>query len=53
MWKAAVFTGYVFDELKERDILRFEGPLGNFFIRNDDTQRPMIMMGGRAPDSRR
>jgi len=40
------FTGYVFDELKERDILRFEGPLGNFFIRNDDTQRPMIMMGG-------
>jgi CDP-4-dehydro-6-deoxyglucose reductase len=40
------FTGYVFDELKERDILRFEGPLGNFFIRNDDTERPMIMMGG-------
>ncbi len=40
------FTGYVFDELKERDILRFEGPLGNFFVRNDRTERPIIMMGG-------
>ena len=40
------FTGYVFEELKERDILRFEGPLGNFFIRNDQPDRPMIMMGG-------
>ncbi len=40
------FTGYVFDELEERDILRFEGPLGNFFVRNDNTERPMIMMGG-------
>ena len=40
------FTGYVFDELKEKDILRFEGPLGNFFVRNDDTKRPMIMLGG-------
>jgi len=40
------FTGYVYDELKEGDILRFEGPLGNFFVRNDDTKRPMIMMGG-------
>lgn len=40
------FTGYVFDDLQERDILRFEGPLGNFFIRNDKTERPLIMMGG-------
>jgi CDP-4-dehydro-6-deoxyglucose reductase len=40
------FTGYVFDELKERDILRLEGPLGNFFVRNDEPQRPIIMMGG-------
>jgi CDP-4-dehydro-6-deoxyglucose reductase len=40
------FTGYVFDELKERDILRLEGPQGNFFVRNDLPQRPMIMMGG-------
>jgi len=40
------FTGFVFDELRERDILRFEGPLGNFFVRNDEPQRPLIMMGG-------
>jgi CDP-4-dehydro-6-deoxyglucose reductase len=40
------FTGYVFDTLKVLDIIRFEGPLGNFFVRNDDPQRPMIMLGG-------
>jgi len=40
------FTGFVFDELKERDILRLEGPQGNFFIRNDQPERPMIMLGG-------
>lgn len=40
------FTGYVFDTVQERDILRFEGPLGNFFVRNDEPERPMIMMGG-------
>jgi len=40
------FTGWVFDQLKERDILRIEAPLGTFFVRNDETLRPMIMMGG-------
>lgn len=40
------FTRFVFDELRERDILRFEGPLGNFFVRNDEPGRPLIMMGG-------
>jgi CDP-4-dehydro-6-deoxyglucose reductase len=40
------FTGWVFDEMKERDILRLEAPLGTFFIRNDRLDRPMIMMGG-------
>ena len=40
------FTGWVFDELKERDILRLEAPLGTFFVRNDQPGRPMIMMGG-------
>ena len=40
------FTGHVFHELKERDILRLEGPQGNFFVRNDQPERPMIMMGG-------
>jgi CDP-4-dehydro-6-deoxyglucose reductase len=40
------FTGWVFDELKEKDILRLEGPLGTFFVRHDRPDRPMIMMGG-------
>mgnify|MGYP001814190310 FL=1 len=40
------FTGFVFDELKLRDIMRFEGPLGTFFVRNDHPERPMILMGG-------
>jgi len=40
------FTGYVFDTLQELDIIRFEGPLGNFFVRNDQPERPMIMVGG-------
>jgi len=40
------FTGFVFNDLAVRDILRLEGPQGNFFIRNDQAQRPMILMGG-------
>ena len=40
------FTGFVFDELQEKGILRLEGPLGTFFVRNDQPDRPMIMMGG-------
>lgn len=39
------FTGYVFDEMPERTILRLEGPLGTFFVR-EDSPRPMLMMGG-------
>jgi len=40
------FTGWVFEELQERDILRIEGPLGTFFVRHDEPRKPMIMMGG-------
>ncbi len=40
------FTGWVFDQMKVRDILRLEAPLGTFFIRNDGLKRPMIFMGG-------
>lgn len=39
------FTTHVFDEMKERAILRIQGPLGTFFVR-EDSQRPIIMMGG-------
>ena len=40
------FTGWVFEEMQDRAILRLEGPQGTFFIRNDKTERPMILMGG-------
>lgn len=39
------FTQYIFDELKEKDILRIEIPLGNFFLR-EHSERPIILMGG-------
>ena len=39
------FTGFVFNAMKEKAILRFQGPLGTFFLR-EDSQKPMIMMAG-------
>jgi len=36
------FTTQVFEQMKEKDILRFEGPLGTFFIREEST-RPLLM----------
>lgn len=46
-----VFTDQVFGTMKERDILRFEGPLGSFFLR-EDSDKPMILLAsgtGFAP----
>lgn len=39
------FTGHVFGAMKERDILRFEGPHGSFFLR-EDVERPVVMLAG-------
>lgn len=39
------FTGQVFETMKVRDILRFEGPLGSFWLR-EDSDRPIVMVGG-------
>lgn len=39
------FTGHVFSDMQEKEILRIEGPLGTFFVRRQST-RPIIMMGG-------
>jgi CDP-4-dehydro-6-deoxyglucose reductase len=39
------FSQFVFEELQEKAILRFQGPLGTFFLR-EDSSRPIIMMGG-------
>lgn len=38
------FTGQVFEKMKERDILRFEGPLGTFGF--DDSDTPAILLAG-------
>jgi CDP-4-dehydro-6-deoxyglucose reductase len=45
------FTRHVFEEMKERDILRFQGPLGTFFLR-EDSDKPIIFLAsgtGFAP----
>ena len=45
------FSQYVFTRMKERDILRFQGPLGTFFLR-EDGDRPIIFVAsgtGFAP----
>ena len=45
------FTGHVFGSMKEKDILRIEGPLGDFTLRKDST-RPIIFLAagtGFAP----
>ena len=45
------FTDHVFGKMKERDILRFEGPLGTFFLR-EDSSKPVILVAsgtGFAP----
>ena len=39
------FTGHVFETMIEKEILRFEGPLGSFFLREDST-RPIVMVAG-------
>jgi len=45
------FTDHVFGKMKERDILRFEGPLGTFFLR-EDSVKPIVFVAsgtGFAP----
>jgi len=45
------FTDHVFGKMKERDILRFEGPLGTFFLR-EDSDKPVVLVAsgtGFAP----
>lgn len=45
------FTDHVFGAMKERDILRIEGPFGSFFLREDD-RAPIVMLAsgtGLAP----
>ena len=44
------FTDHVFNTMKERDILRFEGPLGSFFLHESDKPIVFVASGtGFAP----
>lgn len=40
------FTDKVFNELKEQDLLRIEGPLGSFFLREDSDCDLIFVAGG-------
>ncbi|MBN3755379.1 CDP-6-deoxy-delta-3,4-glucoseen reductase [Paraburkholderia sp. Tr-20389] len=45
------FTDHVFNTMKERDILRFEAPLGTFFLR-EESDKPIVLLAsgtGFAP----
>jgi CDP-4-dehydro-6-deoxyglucose reductase, E3 len=45
------FTDHVFTAMKERDILRLEGPFGSFFLR-EDSDKPIVLLAsgtGFAP----
>jgi len=39
------FTGHVFNQMKEKDILRIEGPFGQFYLR-EESERPILMLAG-------
>ena len=39
------FTQHVFSGMKERDILRINGPLGTFFL-HEDSEKPIIFVAG-------
>ncbi len=39
------FTDYVFNKMKDKALLRFQGPLGTFFLR-EESSRPIVLMGG-------
>lgn len=39
------FTNQIFTTMKERDLLRFQGPFGTFFLR-EESDRPVLFMAG-------
>lgn len=49
--EGGTFTDFVFNQMQEKAILRFEGPLGTFFLR-EDSAKPIILLAtgtGFAP----
>ncbi|WP_343293774.1 CDP-6-deoxy-delta-3,4-glucoseen reductase [Vandammella animalimorsus] len=46
-----LFTDHVFSQMKEKEVLRIEGPFGSFYLR-EDSDRPIILLAsgtGFAP----
>jgi len=43
--QAVFFSNYVFDKMKDKALLRFQGPFGTFFLR-EDLNHPIILIGG-------
>jgi CDP-4-dehydro-6-deoxyglucose reductase len=43
--EGGLFTTHVFHKMKERELLRFNGPLGSFFIRGE-IEEPIILVAG-------
>jgi CDP-4-dehydro-6-deoxyglucose reductase len=39
------FTSFVFNDMRDRAILRFEAPHGSFFLR-DDSSKPIVLVAG-------
>lgn len=44
-YDGGVFTDHVFGALKVGEILRFEGPLGTFYLR-EDSDKPIVFLAG-------
>ena len=46
-YNGGIFSQYVFSQMKEKDILRFEGPLGTFCLREaPEKEKPIIFVAG-------
>lgn len=43
--EGGLFTDFLFEKMPDKSMLRMEGPLGSFFLR-EDSVRPVILMGG-------
>ena len=39
------FTGHVFEKMQDKDLLRFQGPFGMFFLR-EESDRPAVLVAG-------
>ena len=44
-YNGGLFSEFAFNNMHEKSLLRIEGPLGSFFLR-EDSDRPMILLAG-------